>query len=85
MIEMEPTPPGWDGHEIAWCEDGANVPQRAIGAAIAAVGLLLALVVSCVYLAIQGTNSGPHPGTPGGPPVPSTYGPPPAANLGMVR
>ncbi len=81
-VEMEPTPldnVGDDGC-IEWVPEGVDVPTWLFGAFIVGVGSLVLLLVLLAALLSTPANSQPAPGTPGGPPVPTTYGPPPGSN-----
>jgi hypothetical protein len=51
--------------EQSWVEGGADVPDWALGAVIAALGLVLALVVSLVAMGGPGTNGGGQGGIDG--------------------
>jgi hypothetical protein len=77
---MEPIEPGFDGAEIAWHENGDDVPAPWIGAALAMLAAIVLLVACTMALLAPPANREPAPGTQGGPAVPSTYGPPPGSN-----
>jgi hypothetical protein len=72
-------PIGDDGC-IEWHPDGEDVPSWALGLLIAGAGVLALLLVSLACLLSTPVNPQPAPGTPGGPPVPTTYGAPRAVN-----
>lgn len=65
---------------IEWEPTGAHVPMWLFGLVIVGVGAVALLVVLLMALLSQPANPQPAPGTAGGPPVPTTYGAPPASN-----
>lgn len=81
-IEMDPTPLNNIGDDgcIEWHPDGADVPTWLFGLAIVGAGAVVLLMALLMALSLSPANSQPAPGTPGGGPVPTTYGPPRTAN-----
>ena len=72
--------------DVAWVEDGQDVPNWVLGFSIAMCGIILLLVVSLIALEGHGTNQEPPGGIPGGSvATPSPYGPPDAQRGGPVQ
>lgn len=63
-----------------WHSSGMEVPPWYWGGFLVGLGLLALALVLVWHSVAPPTNRQPHPGTPGGGPVPTTYGPPPTAN-----
>ena len=83
-FEPGPLPVGDDGC-IEWHPEGENVPAWYLMLVLVGVAILVGLAVMAgAALGGYGANSGPHPGTPGGPAAPSPHGPPPTAKWGVV-
>src|SRR4051812_47909134 len=63
-----------------WHEEGVDPGIWIFGLLITGAGVVALLVVLLMVLLAQPANSQPPPGTPGGPPAPTTYEAPPTAN-----